>query len=82
VKWLYYVVDHAWVARVTEDGLEAQLLRPDGLWEPSSEVWKVSADGRRISGEEAALEEAREIFAMRGEPHAPGRAPDGRASQK
>lgn len=70
LRWLYYVVDHAWVARVSEDGVKAQLLRPDGCWEPLSDVGKVLFDGRQVASEEAALEEAREIFELRCEPHA------------
>jgi hypothetical protein len=33
-RWLYYVVEDAWVARVSENGVEAELLKPDGRWVP------------------------------------------------
>ena len=71
-SWLYYVVDHAWVARISHEGVEAQLLKPDGCWEPFGDVWKVCVDGRRVASEEEALEEARKVFELRGQPHALG----------
>ncbi len=65
-RWLYYIVENAWIARVGDDGIESQILKPDGSWEPINDVWKICVDGRPVTGKEEALEEAREIFAHRG----------------
>lgn len=76
-RWLYYVVDHAWVARVSHDGAEAQLLKPDGRWVPFGDVWKICVDGRQVATESEVLEEAREIFKLCGQPHSLGHSPTG-----
>ncbi len=83
-RWLYYVVENAWVARLGEDGLQVQVLKPDGCWEPLPfhEVWTVSAGGRQVAGEEEALEEAREIFELRGQAHALGGSAKGNSGSE
>ncbi len=58
--------------RVRDDDVQVQMLKPDGSWValPLADLWKVCADGRQVATEAEALEEAREIFALRGQPHA------------
>jgi hypothetical protein len=69
VRWLYYVVGQAWVVRVSDDWARMEILQPDGTWLSNSDVGWVQKDGRRVRNEAEALEEAREIFNLRGVPH-------------
>ena len=69
----YYVVEHSRVARVkqNEAPIQAEMLQPDGSWEPYSDLWNVCGNGRSV-GEEQAYREARDIFEMHGIQHSLG----------
>ncbi|MBI3915639.1 MAG: hypothetical protein HY322_01355 [Betaproteobacteria bacterium] len=72
MRWLYYVVENAWVVRVSDDWVEMGILQADGTWLPDSDIGWVQKDGRRIKSEAEAMQEAREIFDLRGVPHSLG----------
>ena len=65
-KWLYYVVDHAWMACIDAAGTRAQLFELDGSWSAMEDVWKVCVDGRQVKSESEASQEGGEIFESRG----------------
>ena len=69
-RYNYYVVEHSRLARVkqNEAPIQAEMLQPNGSWEPYSDLWDVCTNGRSV-GEEQAYREAREIFDLHGIQH-------------
>ena len=57
-KWLYYVVDHAWMACIDAADTRAQLFELDGSWSAMEDVWKVCVDGRQVKSESEARKKA------------------------
>lgn len=71
----YYVVENSFAARVSEKTRKAERLLADGTWHPYPDVWDVCTNGRWIASERDALDEAAEIFELRGVPHHLARDP-------
>ena len=65
----YYIVENSFAARVNQDTKKAERLVANGTWEPYADVWDVCTNGRWVKTEGDALDEAIEIFDLRGIDH-------------